>query len=104
MAQVNLEKLSLKELQELESRLGPAIRDARMRETKEARGKLDEIARKMGFSVQELYGSKGRRGSVEAKYINPENASETWTGRGRMPVWLRNKVDKGAKKESFLIK
>jgi len=47
-------------------------------------------------------GGKGR--TVAAKYLNPDDPSETWTGRGRKPRWLNAKLQEGAKLEKFLIK
>jgi DNA-binding protein H-NS len=45
---------------------------------------------------------KGRR--VKPKYRNPDKRSETWTGRGRMPVWMAMLVKKGKKPDDFLIR
>jgi len=47
-------------------------------------------------------GGKGRK--VAAKYANPEDPSETWTGRGRKPRWLTAKLKDGDKMDKFLIK
>src|SRR5689334_6347026 len=44
-----------------------------------------------------------RRGAVAAKYRNPDNASETWSGRGRQPKWVDQKVKGGVKLEDLLI-
>ena len=38
-----------------------------------------------------------------AKYANPANRAETWTGRGRKPNWLVAKLKKGGKIENFAI-
>jgi DNA-binding protein H-NS len=57
-----------------------------------------------------LEGTRGSRRSklkgvkVRPKYRNPENKIETWTGRGRMPVWMAAMVKKGKKPHDFLIK
>lgn len=40
---------------------------------------------------------------VKPKYRNPNNASQLWTGRGKMPLWMADLVKKGAKPENFLI-
>ena len=49
--------------------------------------------------------TKGRSlGKVAAKYQNPANAKETWTGRGKQPRWLAAETAKGKKLEDFLIK
>ncbi|MBK8184890.1 MAG: H-NS histone family protein [Candidatus Competibacteraceae bacterium] len=37
------------------------------------------------------------------KYRDPEKPENTWAGRGKMPNWLKEKVDAGAKLEDFLI-
>ena len=48
--------------------------------------------------------TKGRSlGKVPAKYRNPANAKETWTGRGKQPRWLAAETAKGKKLEDFLI-
>ena len=57
-----------------------------------------------GFDIKELYGKRGAaKGSGVAKYRNPKDASQTWTGRGRKPNWLVDAVKKGAKIDSFAI-
>ena len=40
---------------------------------------------------------------VAPKYRNPETG-ETWSGRGRTPVWMSQAVEQGAKKDDFLIR
>ncbi len=45
---------------------------------------------------------KGRK--VKPKYRNPADRTETWTGRGRMPVWMAALVKKGKTPDAFLIK
>jgi DNA-binding protein H-NS len=54
-------------------------------------------------------GARGRRGGgarkgskVPPKYRDPQSR-ETWAGRGAQPVWLREKLKKGAKLDHFLI-
>jgi DNA-binding protein H-NS len=43
------------------------------------------------------------RGKVAPKYRNPANAEQTWTGRGRMPLWVQE-LSKTGTLESALIK
>ncbi|HDR8935717.1 MULTISPECIES: H-NS histone family protein [Burkholderia cepacia complex] len=40
----------------------------------------------------------------EPRYRNPENNDDTWTGKGPMPRWLKDAIESGKAKESFLIK
>lgn len=110
MAGVNLDKMSLKELLDLEAKLEKAISTARERERAEVRQKIEAIVQNAGFSVNELFGSSPGRASVgkgrqvAAKYVNPDNRSETWSGRGRKPRWLTAKLEKGAKLEDFAVR
>jgi len=102
MASVNIEKMSLKELLELEAKLSKAIPAARDRERSEAKQRLSELAGNYGFSVNELFGNgRGRGAKTAVKYRNPDNQSETWTGRGRKPNWMTAKLAKGGKMSDF---
>lgn len=103
MASVNVDKMSLKDLLDLEKKVQRAINIARDRERAEVKQAMAKLAEKRGFSISELYGGRGRGKSSVAKYANPANRSETWTGRGRKPNWLVAKLKRGAKLESFAI-
>jgi DNA-binding protein H-NS len=106
----NLDKMSLKELVELEARVAKAIAVMREKERAELKRKMAELAETHGFSVNELFGGgRGGRGVGKSKslgvarYANPDNRSDTWTGRGRKPNWLLERLKKGAKLEDFAI-
>ena len=102
-----LEKMSVKDLLALEADVKIAIAERRISEKAEVKDKLAALAEKNGYSMDELYGKGkrgGTRGTVAPKYRNPASGTETWTGRGRMPVWMKTLVEKGAKREKFLIK
>lgn len=104
MASINVDKMSLKELLDLESKVAKAIVHARERERAEVKQKIESMVQTAGFSVSDFFGSRGRGKSSAPKYVNPDNRSETWTGRGRKPNWLVNKIGKGAKMEEFAIR
>jgi DNA-binding protein H-NS len=38
---------------------------------------------------------------VAPKYCNPAKPSETWSGRGKTPRWLKAKLETGGKVEDF---
>ncbi|MEN2495324.1 MAG: Trans-acting regulatory protein HvrA [Hyphomicrobiaceae bacterium hypho_1] len=104
--QINLEKMSLKDLLELEIKVQLAIETAKDTQRIELKQRIEEIASDSGFSIEELFSHgrpslKGR--TVAPKYINPDNRSETWTGRGRKPKWLVAKLENGAAIEEFAI-
>lgn len=46
--------------------------------------------------------SSDKRAAVAPKYRDNETG-QTWTGRGKAPTWLANKMAAGASKESFKI-
>jgi DNA-binding protein H-NS len=110
MTSINIDKMTLKELVELEGKVQRAIAGARDREKSNLKEKMAEMAKSHGFSVTDLFG--GGRGSKAggkgksvgvAKYANPENKSDTWTGRGRKPNWLVDRLKKGAKLNDFSL-
>lgn len=105
MAGPNYDKMSLKELLDHEPRLQRAIAAAKERERAEIKHKIATLAENSGFSVSELFGAgRGGKGrTVAAKYANPDNRAETWTGRGRKPNWLVAKLSKGGKIDDFKI-
>ena len=51
----------------------------------------------MGFSLAELTGaaSPRKRTASTAKYANPANPSDTWSGRGRKPRWFESALEAG---------
>lgn len=109
MASVNVDKLSLKDLVDLETKVKKAIGLARDRERSELKKKMADMAETHGFSVNELFGATRGRGPGKnksvgvAKYANPENKMDTWTGRGRKPNWLVDRLKKGAKLADFSL-
>ncbi|KAB2937855.1 MAG: H-NS histone family protein [Hyphomicrobium sp.] len=103
MATINLTKLSYAELLKLEERLAVAIAEKRAAEASATKDQLRAMAEKAGFRVEELFGKRGGRRPREAKYRNPNNPSQTWSGRGRKPNWLVDAVKKGAKVDSFAV-
>jgi DNA-binding protein H-NS len=89
MRDSQLEKMSLKDLTSLHAKVQAAIDEKRISERSEMRSKMEEMARASGFSVAELFGRKGKNGSKGiAKYRNPKDHTQTWTGRGRRPLWM----------------
>jgi DNA-binding protein H-NS len=108
MASPNLEKLTIKELNDLATRISEEIEHRKEAEKATIKQRIEELANKAGVSIHELYGMNrgrgaGRGGKVAPKYRNPDNKMETWTGRGRQPRWLVAKLAKGGKLADFAI-
>ena len=53
MRQINLEKLGLKELQELELRVEKAISEARLKERSELEAEIEQMVADRGFTMSE---------------------------------------------------
>lgn len=45
----------------------------------------------------------GTRAPAPAKYRNPKNTAEVWSGRGRKPSWVADALNAGATLESLAI-
>ena len=109
MASINVDKMSLKDLNDLEAKLSKAKSAAQNRAKAEIKQKIDAILSSSGFTIGDLYPvarvTRGRAaGSTKAaKFVNPDNRSETWTGRGRKPNWLVAKLNMGSKLQDFAI-
>lgn len=96
--------MSYSELLKLQERIEAAIVEKRASEAATTKEQLRAMAEKAGFNLNDLFGKRGaKKGSGEAKYRNPKDTSQTWTGRGRKPNWLVDAVKKGAKIDTFAI-
>ncbi|WP_333816179.1 H-NS histone family protein [Tabrizicola sp.] len=102
---LDLNTLSLKELKDLQSQVAKAISGYEDRRKREALAELEEKAKTLGFSLSELTGvTTGRKRSPStAKYANPANAADTWSGRGRKPRWFSEALAKGKKPDDMAI-
>lgn len=104
----DLEGMNIDELRALRKAVDKAIVTYEDRAKREARAKVEEIAREHGFKLEELLGDKsvkGRQTSASApKYVHPANPAITWTGRGRQPGWIKEGLAAGKSLDDFLIK
>lgn len=102
---INLDNLSLKELKDLSSQVAKAIATFEDRKKQEAISVLEEKAKALGFTLSELVAAAPvrKRKPASAKYANPANAGETWTGRGRKPRWVEAAMKAGKSLHDLLI-
>lgn len=103
---IDLHSLSLKELKELQTQVARSVATFEDRRKKDALAELEEKAREMGFSLSELTGvqpAKKQRAPATAKFANPSNKAETWSGRGRKPRWYEAALKSGKKPEDMTI-
>lgn len=101
---LDLDKMTLKELRDLRAKLDRAINSFEDRKRREALNAIEEAAREHGFNLADLTGAKPRRsGTVAPKYVNPSDPTMTWTGRGRKPRWVQDNLEGGKQMEDLLI-
>lgn len=101
----DLNSMSLKELKDLQSQVAKAIAGFEDRKKRAALAELEEKARELGFSLAELTGGAAprKRAPASAKYANPADKSDTWSGRGRKPRWFAEALAAGKKPEDMAI-
>ena len=105
--EIDLESLSVDDLQQLIRDAEKAIVKAERRRLEEARAEAEAVAQKYGLSLQEVFGGVGSDTKPKAKnppkYRHPDDVTLTWSGRGRMPEWLKQLTEAGRDREEFLI-
>lgn len=102
----DLDSMSLKELNELRVQVEKSIASFLTRKKQEALSAIEEKAKALGFSLHELVSdapAKKKRATAKAKYANPANKSETWTGRGRKPRWAEAALKAGKSLDDLKI-
>lgn len=68
------------------------------------KAKLEERLRKIeGTAAQNEERPRRPYPPVQPKYQNPKNPSETWSGRGKQPRWLKAQLRAGKKLNDLLI-
>ena len=105
---IDLSKMSRKELTKLKSDVEKALKSAEARDLRAAKKAAESAAAEFGFSLTELSGTgtaeKPKRKYKKrapaknkgvAKYRNPANPKETWTGKGRQPGWFKAAIEAG---------
>lgn len=114
MKAINLGKLTVDELLALRDRVNAMLAGRVQRERRELERRLKRLqhfgegedrprrGRPPGSKNVKRRGARAGR-KVPPKYRNPENRSETWTGRGLQPRWLRAALKAGKKLEDFRI-
>ncbi len=93
---IDLDKLSKEELEQLKKDVDKALKSVDARRKAEAKRAADQAAKEYGFSLDDLFGSTPSKGTKGVpKYANPADPSQTWTGRGRKPGWVNDALNAG---------
>jgi DNA-binding protein H-NS len=98
------EELTLEQLTTL-IKAAQAQHEQKREEVREQlREEVLEKVRLLGIDPAELFATDKRRSQVKPKYRDPGKPENTWSGRGRMPRWLQERVDAGEDKDDYLIR
>ncbi|SEW28414.1 DNA-binding protein H-NS [Cognatiyoonia koreensis] len=109
---IDLSAMSRKELTKLRDNIDKALESLKKKELKAAREAAEKAAAAHGFSLAELTGagkkygrkkSSGPKTKAPAKFKNPNDPSQTWTGKGRQPQWFKDAMASGATPDSLAV-
>ncbi|WP_027458214.1 H-NS histone family protein [Dechloromonas agitata] len=104
---MDLSKLSLVQLQELQQRIPSEIKRREAEEKANVLNELRAFAKSRGFAIEDLLGKetkvKAAGSKVRVKYRHPDNAELEWTGRGRKPKWVETWLAEGKALEGLLV-
>ncbi len=103
MAEINLSELSVAELDRLKNNIDSAINNRMQVELMAVRDQLDALVESSGYTLQQILDAKPVRKTVQPKYRNPSNPDNTWTGRGRRPLWVEKCLSEGKTLDDLLI-
>ena len=110
ISMADLNAMSLAELKSLDKKVAKAVAKFEVREKKKALIALKAKAKEMGFSLDELTAAvaplsvvKKPRKKVAPKYANPADKTQTWTGRGRRPLWVVAALEAGHNLDDLTI-
>jgi DNA-binding protein H-NS len=94
---IDLSEYSLAGLLELQACLPKEIEKRRGQELIAARREVEEIARSLGMTLDELLAApiSGKVGTRPAMYRHPDQQALTWSGSGRQPGWVKTLLANG---------
>ncbi|MFP7674383.1 H-NS family nucleoid-associated regulatory protein [Marivita sp. S0852] len=102
---VDVNQMSKDELKQLIKDAEKALKSLESRRLAEAKKAAESAAKEYGFSLDELMdGSAKKKGTKgPAKYANPADKSQTWTGKGRKPNWVNEALAAGKSLDDLKI-
>jgi DNA-binding protein H-NS len=96
---IELESYTSDELFELHAEITVVLAE----KTKAKKAELDERLRQLQPLVDRITPLRRPYPPVKAKFRNPDQPSETWSGRGKRPRWLDAKLRSGEQIDDFRI-
>ena len=103
----DLTKLSEAELQAVIDKAEKALKERQSSKRKEVIAQIKELAASIGVNVEIHDADKNvdrKSSKVAARYRNPADHLQTWSGRGLAPKWMQALIASGRDKSEFEIK
>jgi DNA-binding protein H-NS len=101
MNRSELERMSVDELWGLHTNLTKTLAAQIIAEKAKLEGWLAELTGQNG--LQKKPTARRSYPPVRPKFCNPNNPTETWSGRGKQPRWVSQQLLSGKRLDQFLI-
>jgi DNA-binding protein H-NS len=99
----NFASMSSDQLWELYQEVSAKLADIILVEKAELEERLRKIQSTNNIIMLDRPRERRPYPKVHAKYQNPKNPAETWSGRGKQPRWLAAELRAGEQLDNFLI-
>lgn len=106
----DLSNYSMADLRDLQTQIAEQIKTREKDEIANVQKQILALAQSVGMTVGQIMNIKGGQTkkatkTVAARYQDPDNPAQQWTGRGRQPRWVKEYIEKPNNTlESLLIK
>lgn len=105
---IDLNSLNVAELEALAQKIEARKVEVEKEAKQAAYAEMLEVAEKHGLAFEDviaLHSGKIRKAGAKApaKYANPSDPSQTWSGRGRKPAWVHEALEAGKSIDDLTI-
>jgi len=104
---IDLSTLSTSDLEKLSADIEKRKVDLEKETLKAAFAEMQNVAAKHGVRFEDVValrsGAKLAKAKGKARYRNPADPTQTWTGKGRRPGWIMDGLAAGKDLSSFEI-
>lgn len=85
----DLSAMTFDQLKTYRDEIDAELKRRAAKERADARKRIVDLATTHGIDLSSISGAS------KAKYRNPDAPSETWTGKGRKPKWVKDHLSEG---------
>ena len=112
---IDLKSMNRKQLEKLKSDIEKALDKIEKQDKKAAIAAAEKAAKAHGFSLAEITdgapapkpskskAAKRAKSPGKPQFANPDDKSQTWTGKGRQPEWYKAAIAAGKLPEELKV-